>query len=296
MNDRLFVLTIPVQEWEPQHYVPASASEAVALGDQLTRSTTTVNLLWGHRAEIPVAPEGFEVTASLRWRQEPYSFSTSAEVVVVAMDTHRRPHCAVEVQVATTWRSGSRLEILPDAGETFCLAFGALEPIDQAARSIEAIFLQLGFEVLVTPGPSLGDSRNAALHTSQQPPMSSDAASPLNPYALAGIPGHDAEIWANAAYSATEAAPWATAGLDAEVALSWIGEGIPVDEAVAWNSAGYGATPLDPGSVKDFRQTRQRTGAESTSYLTRPGSGLKPGSTSRPQQRLVTTHGSPPAN
>jgi hypothetical protein len=233
VNQAIFTLTVPIESWAAERYVPAVATEAVALGDRLRDGTTTVEEVSGHSGSSQTAPAGFDVSAALRWRTGPRSLSTSVQLTITARDGRGQPLADTTVRTTTTWHSSDDLDIAPATGETFALAFGALEPVQRAAQAAETAFALLGVEVLVSVGASLAANRHAVLDLSHQPPMSSDAASPLNPYALAGIPGVDAEKWANAGFPAIEAERWYDLGAQPADVERWLGAGFTLDAAQA---------------------------------------------------------------
>lgn len=245
MTERIFTLTVPIEAWEAASFVPAAASEAVALGNHLKVDATTVDVLSGQRLTSVTTPASFDVSATLLWSTGPRSFATATTVTVTAMAETGQLLAQATVRATTTWRSGAPVEVLPDTGQTFAIAFGALEPIDRAARAIESTFALLGIDVLVAPGPTLAGNRAAVRHMSAQPPMASDLAEPMNPYALEGIPGAEAEVWAQAGYPAADAAEWKRAGFDAHTALDWIESGLSVTEAQAWD-----AIEVDPSDAE----------------------------------------------
>lgn len=149
------------------------------------------------------------------------------------------PSTQVRVQVTTRWQPSDGSTPDAAAAETFALSYGALEPTTTASRSLAQAMALIGITAQVAPSRQLHLNQQAILEMSSLPPMSSDEASPLNPYALESVAGVDAEVWAAHNYTAAEAGPWARARFDARSALEWLSTDFTIDEALPWREAGF---------------------------------------------------------
>ncbi len=226
-------LKIPVEPWDAAAFVPAAASEAAALAGLLTARTTSVDRLVVTRNGSE-SPTSFRVTTSLHWKADSQSFATSVAVQVSALDDSGNPIAAVDTAVTTTWQAIVATDPFDDAAETFAVSFGSVDPFHRSARTVETALRVLGIASEVAPSDALEGNCRAVRITSDQPPMSSDLASPMNPYALAGIPGDEAERWADAGFPAVEAADWVRAGLDSTTVTAWEEAGFQPSDAAPW--------------------------------------------------------------
>lgn len=240
MSDRTFLLTIPVERWAAEHVVPAVASEATQVASALTDVASSLDELTVHCPTFSPGPTAFEVSATLRWRQGVGAFATSLRVEVAAMDRQRQCLAEVTVRTTTRWRALTPLGSREGTAQTFTLSFGALEPISLAAKTVLTALRLVGIRAEVRPSPTLAHNRAAVLDISSQPPMSSDAASPFNPYALEGIPGDRAERWAQLGYPASKASKWENQLFDADSAAAWMTLGFSADDAGEWADADAG--------------------------------------------------------
>ena len=188
-------------------------------------------------------PDSFDVTATLQWRQATDSFATSCRVKVAILDGGGRGVGEVAVRTTTRFRGLDFEGVEADAAKTFALSFGSLEPIALAAQTMVTALAILGIRAEVAPSPTLALNTGAVYETSSQPPMSSDTASPLNPYALEGIPGDQAERWAEHGFSAAVASAWARDRFDPTAASGWTAAGFAPEAARDW--ADLGAEPDD---------------------------------------------------
>src|SRR3546814_11411676 len=96
--------------------------------------------------------------------------------------------------------------------------------------------------------------------------MSSEAASPLNPYALAGIAGERAEAWAGLGFSASFAGHWATAGFEPAAASEWVAGGFSPDDAAEWTQLS-----LDPHDALLCVRSEERRGGKACGSTRRCG-------------------------
>ncbi len=250
MNQRLFLLSIPVEPWAAEDFVPAAASEAVALAAQLTDRVTSLDELTIRCQTEAPAPTEFNMSATLLRRHGPDLFSTSIHVQLDAFDAEQRCLAEITIRATTRWDSPTTLEIEPDTAQTLALSFGCLDPVSLAARTVRVALAMLGIDAEVTAGPNLELNRNAVREISAQPPMSSDNASPLNPYALEGIAGWEAERWVEHGFPAAMAGPWARNGFEPPRAIEWSEYAFAADEASRWSRAG--ARPEEAEECRDF--------------------------------------------
>ncbi|HEY9565447.1 MAG TPA: hypothetical protein VIR30_16900 [Nocardioides sp.] len=235
MTERAFSLSIPIDRWAAEDYVPAAAAEAAELGATLRIESNSLDQLVIRRTGVESEPESFDVTSRLFLRSGDGFFATQLQVGVVPRDGKDRDVAEIAICVTTRWSfTLDSDDILDDTAETFAVSLGALEPTTLAASALTRALEMLGVKVVVSPDDNLELNRTAVLETAEQPPMSSDAASPLNPYALAGIAGERAEAWAGLGFSASFAGHWATAGFEPAAASEWVAGGFSPDDAAEW--------------------------------------------------------------
>lgn len=240
MSDSDFLITIPVETWAPEHYVPAAARNAAELLNELRSTGTSVDeviITAGHL--IPIRPVAFELSARFTWRCSPRDLTTSVQVNATVLGPDDAVLASISIRTVTRWESALPITVTDDVGQTFALAFGYLDPITQATRALRHALRTLSIRAEVRRSSRLVQNRMAVLETSSQPPMSSNEASPFTPYGVAGIPGLEAEHWAGLGFPASSAAPWFKAGYDAESAVEWAHCGWTAEEGAPWFAAGF---------------------------------------------------------
>lgn len=234
----LFRLRIPVEGWEAAEYVPAAAVEAVELAGTLTDAETSVDLVALETWELPLVPTKFHVVATLRHRHDERTLAVQVKTMIIPANDHENLG-SIEVRATTTWSLSDIGLVLPDAVDTYAHCFGGVDPLSAAADKVEEALGLVGVDAIVEPDEALRRNTRAVYEMANQPPMSSPDASPLNPYALKGIPGLEAEAWAAIGFPADFASWWRDSGFDPEDAGEWLAGHFDPHDAVEWTLAGF---------------------------------------------------------
>lgn len=253
MSNETFRLQIPVERWRAAEEVPAAASEALELASTLRDRRVFLEFVNVDGQDLPLRATKLQVVSNLRYRHDQHSFTTQLRVKVIPADEVGNLG-SVEVGATVSWSAPGLVEVMPDTARTYALSFGCLDALPASADMIEKTLVLLGVEAEVEFEEAVRQNIRAVYDTAGQPPMSSPKASPLNPYALEGIPGREADKWANHGFSAEFASMWRDQGFDPDSASEWLDEKFGPEDAADWSI--YVLFPEEAAAWRDYGITK----------------------------------------
>lgn len=235
-------LKIPTPPWDPADFTTSSVRAALGLASQLTDPDVTLGRL-DVRAK---APQPVHFGTSHISSEVDYSVRKRRVAIKVRVDVGLADSDGVElatIGITATSRAGPLDRGFDDwdALDTFVSCIGVLDPLDVAMAAIESGIRALGDNARVVVDDAGRSNLHELIRANDLPPMDSERALPLNPFALMGVSGAEAVQWDVLGFAASAAEPWVSAGITPVDAAGWSAAEFSAAEAVAWGSTGADA-------------------------------------------------------